>query len=52
MSKERKRQKARIQRKEANRKERYKYRRKSYVKRQIQTKKRSGKWKVMNKQKR
>jgi hypothetical protein len=47
MSKERKRQKARIQRKEVNRKERYKGRRKSYVKRQMQTKRRSGKRKVM-----
>jgi hypothetical protein len=38
MSKERKRQKARIQRKEVNGKERYKERRKSYVIRQIQRK--------------
>jgi len=38
MSKERKRQKARIQRKEVNRKERYKERKKIYVIRQIQRK--------------
>jgi hypothetical protein len=52
VKKERKRQKARIQRRVVDRKEQYKERRKSYVIRQMQTKRRSGKWKVMNKRKR
>ena len=52
MSKEGKRQKERIERNEVNSKERYKERRKRYAKRQIQMKRRSGKWKVINKRKR